>query len=97
MVPTRVGTYHIAVHAYTAFGPSKLEVTVGGKEVESYDVDLVFREQPEPARRTNIVRQAAERWEEVIGLGVSRLRLFGRILQPAGDLWDRVTRGRRCG
>ena len=29
MVPARAGTYHIAVHAFTAFGPSTLRVTVG--------------------------------------------------------------------
>lgn len=82
LVPTRVGTYHIAVHAYTAFGPSKLEVTVGGKEVESYDVDLVFVNSG-TGSQNEIVRQAAERWEEVIGLGVTDFDFSGDP-QPAG-------------
>ena len=66
LVPTRMGTYHIAVHAYTAFGPSTLEVTVGGKDVETYDVDLVFLDEG-TSSQNNIMRQAAERWEAVIG------------------------------
>lgn len=70
LVPTRVGTYHIAVHAYTAFGPSRLEVTVGGREVEPYDVDLVFVE-PGTSSQNQIVRQAAARWEAVIGRGAA--------------------------
>ena len=69
LVPTRRGVYHIAVHAYTAFGPSTLEVTVGGKEVESYDVELEFLSNGTSSQDA-IVRQAAERWEAVIGLGV---------------------------
>lgn len=68
LVPTRVGTYHVAVHAYTAFGPSTLEVTVGGKDVETYDVDLVFLEEGTNSQN-NIMREAAERWEAVIGQG----------------------------
>ena len=82
LVPTRVGTYHIAVHAYTAFGPSTLEVTVGGKDVETYDVDLVFVDEGTNTQNS-IVRQAAERWEAVIGQGVADFDYSGNP-QPAG-------------
>jgi len=80
LVPTRVGTYHIAVHAYTAFGPSRLEVTVGGKEVEPYDVDLVFLKNG-TSSQDRIIRQAAERWEAVLGRGADDLDYSG---SPAG-------------
>ena len=69
MVPTRKGTYHIAVHAYTAFGPSTLTVTVGGKPVAPYDIDLVFVDGGTTSQ-DNIIRQAAERWESVIARDV---------------------------
>ena len=82
LVPTRAGTYHVAVHAYTAFGPSTLEVTVGGKDVETYDVDLVFLEDGTNSQN-NIMRQAAERWEAVIGQGARDFDYSGNP-QPAG-------------
>ena len=81
LVPTRMGSYHIAVHAYTAFGPSTLEVTVGGKDVEPYDIDLVFLEEGTNSQN-NIMRQAAERWEAVIGQGVDD---FDYSLNPAPE------------
>ena len=68
MVPTRVGSYHIAVHAFSAFGPSRLTVTVGGKEVESFDIELVFLESGS-ASQNAIMRQAADRWESIIARG----------------------------
>ena len=83
MVPTRVGTYHVAVHAYTAFGPSTLEVTVGGKDVETYDVDLVFLEEGTNSQN-NIMREAAERWEAVIGQGAVDFDYSGNPA-PAGN------------
>ncbi len=83
MVPTRVGSYHIAVHAYTAFGPATLEVTVGGRDVEPYDVDLVFLEEG-TSSQNNIMRQAAERWEAVIGQGVADFD-YSQFPAPAGS------------
>ena len=68
MVPTRVGSYHVAVHAYTAFGPSTLTVTVGGKPVETFDIEVVFLDNGTPSQ-DNIVREAAKRWESVIARG----------------------------
>ena len=83
LVPTRVGAYHVAVHAYTAFGPSTLEVTVGGKDVEPYDVDLVFLEAGTNSQN-NIMMQAAERWEAVIGQGAADFDYSGNPA-PAGN------------
>ena len=82
LVPARRGVYHIAVHAYTAFGPSTLEVTVGGKEVERYDVDLVLLNSG-TGTQDDIVRRAAERWEAVIGLGAPDFD-FSAFPQDAG-------------
>ena len=82
LVPTRAGAYHVAVHAYTAFGPSTLEVTVGGKDVETYDVDLVFLEDGTNSQN-NIMRQAVERWEAVIGQGARDFD-YSENPQPAG-------------
>ncbi len=65
LVPTRVGTYHIAVHAYSAFGPSTLEVTVGGKPIEPFDLELRFLEGGSASQR-DVIREAADRWESVI-------------------------------
>lgn len=75
MVPTRVGTYHIAVHAFSAFGPSSLKVTVGGKPLEPYDIDLVFVAGGTESQN-NIIRQAAERWESVIARDVFERLIF---------------------
>ncbi len=98
LVPTRVGSYHIAVHAYTAFGPSELEVTVGGKEVEPYNVDLVFVKNG-TSSQDDIVRQAARRWEAAIGRGAADFDFSGNPAAagscgegspPANDVVDDV-------
>ena len=98
LVPTRVGTYHIAVHAYTAFGPSTLEVTVGGKEVEPYDVDLVFVKNG-TSSQDDVVRRAAGRWEEAIGRGAADFDFSGNPAAagscgpgspPANDVIDDI-------
>ena len=65
MVPARAGTYHIAVHAFTAFGPSTLTVTIGGEPVDPFDIELVFLDGGTSAQEA-VVRQAAQRWESVI-------------------------------
>ena len=69
MVPARAGTYHIAVHAFTAFGPSTLTVTAGGKPVDPFDIELVFLDGGTSAQE-GVVRQAADRWESVIARDV---------------------------
>ncbi len=69
MVPARAGTFHIAVHAFTAFGPSTLRVTVGEKPVDPFDIELVFLDGGTSAQR-DAVGQAARRWESVIARDV---------------------------
>ena len=68
MVPTRLGSYHVAVHAFTAFGPSTLTVTVGGKPVEPYDIELVFLDGG-TAAQDQVMRDAAMRWQSVLARG----------------------------
>ncbi len=68
MVPTRLGSYHIAVHAFTEFGPSTLTVTVGGKPLESFDIELVFLDGG-TAAQDQVMRDAARRWESIIARG----------------------------
>jgi len=69
MVPARAGTYHIAVHAFTAFGPSTLRVTVGDRPVDPFDIELVFLEGG-TSEQLDVIRQAARRWESVIARDV---------------------------
>lgn len=69
MVPARAGTYHIAVHAFTAFGPSTLKVTVGDKPVDPFDIELVFLGGG-TSEHHGVIRQAARRWESVIARDV---------------------------
>ena len=66
LVPTRVGTYHVGVLAFSAFGPSTLEATVGGKDVKEFDIELVFLDNGTTSQDA-IIEQAAKRWEAVIG------------------------------
>ena len=68
MVPTRLGSYHVAVHAFTAFGPSTLTVTVGGKPVEPYDIELVFLDGG-TAAQDQVMRDAAMKWQSVLARG----------------------------
>lgn len=76
MVPTREGSYHVAVHAFTAFGPSTLTVSVGGRPVESFDIEVVFLDHGTPSQ-DEIVRAAARRWESVIVRGAADVDLSG--------------------
>ena len=69
MMPTRVGTYHFAVHAFTPFGPSTLRVTVGGRPVEPFDIELVFLKSG-TEEQDEAVTDAAGRWESVIARDV---------------------------
>lgn len=67
MMPTRAGSYHVAVHAFGPFGPSTLKITAG-EAAESFDMDLVFVNRL-TASQENIVRAAAKQWESVIVRG----------------------------
>ncbi len=73
-LPTRTGSYHVAVHAYSTFGPVELKVSVGGIEVETFDIDLVFV-QHGTAEQDKVIRDAAARWESVIVKGVNDIDL----------------------
>ena len=84
MVPTRQGSYHVAVHAFTAFGPSTLTVTVGGRPVEDFDVEVVFLGHGTPSQ-DEIVRDAARRWESVIARGAAEVDFGGVNAVPANQ------------
>ncbi len=87
MVPTRQGSYHVAVHAFTAFGPSTLTVTVGGRPVEKFDIEVVFLDHGTPSQ-DEIVREAARRWESVIARGAADLDFSGQNGLPANDCFE---------
>lgn len=80
LVPTRKGVYHIAVRAFTGFGPSTLTVTVGGVEPASYDLELLFVRGGTTSQR-NIISQAADRWMSIIARDIN---LSLGILSPPG-------------
>lgn len=84
MVPTRVGTYHVGVLAFAAFGPSTLEITVGGRPVQAFDMELVFLNNGTTSQDA-IVGQAAERWESVMGREVSDYPFFTTNPFPANE------------
>ena len=72
--PARTGVYHVAVHAYSAFGPVDLKVSVGGLPVESFDIELIFLQNGSP-QQDEVIRTAARKWESVISQGVYDLDL----------------------
>ena len=74
MLPARPGSYHVAVHAYSAFRSLELKISVGGIEVEGYDIDVVFIEHGS-AEQDNIVLDAARKWESAIVQGVTDIDL----------------------
>ena len=85
LLPTRVGAYHIAVQSsLSAFGPATLTATVGGRFVEDFDLELVFLGNGTPSQH-NIVEQAAERWESVIGRDVANWVSFPWVPFPEDD------------
>ena len=77
MVPARAGRYHVAIHAFTPFGPSTLTASVGGKPVEAFDIDVVFLDHG-TASQDDIVREAARRWESVIARGAAESDFTGQ-------------------
>ena len=81
--PTRPGSYHVAVHAYSRFGPVELKVTVGGIPVDPFDIELVFLQHGSP-QQDEVVRDAAEKWESVIVQDVWDLDLAQNPI-PAGQ------------
>ena len=74
LLPARPGSYHVAVHAYSTFRSLELKISVGGIEVESYDIDVVFIEHG-TNEQDNVILQAAERWESAIVQGVTDIDL----------------------
>jgi len=87
MVPARVGTYHVGVLAFSAFGPSTLEATVGGRPVTAFDIELVFLNNGTTSQ-DDIVRQSAERWESVMGREVSDYPFFTQTPLPANQCFE---------
>lgn len=81
--PTRAGSYQVAVHAFTAFGPSKMSVTVGEEPLETYDIDVVFVSRGSSSQ-DEVVEEAAELWESVIVAGEPDIDGSSNPL-PAGD------------
>ncbi|MCY3548601.1 MAG: hypothetical protein OXH49_17130 [Gemmatimonadetes bacterium] len=69
LLPTRVGSYHVAIHAYSTFGPVELKVSVGGIPVDPFNIELVFVD-PGTDAQNRVFRDAAERWESVIARDV---------------------------
>lgn len=74
LLPARPGSYHVAVHAYSAFNSLELKVSVGGIEVESYDIEVVFIEHG-TNEQDNVILDAAKKWESVIVQGVDDIDL----------------------
>ena len=81
--PTRAGSYHIAVHAFSTIGPTTMTVSVGEEVIEPYDIDLVFVSNG-TSSQDQVVRDAAELWESIIAAGVSDLD-FSDEPEPAGE------------
>lgn len=80
MVPVRAGSYHVAVHAFSAFGPTTLTVAVGGRWVEPFDIDVRFVGAVSTSRE-NVIREAVKQWESVIARG-ARDYEFGNSAFP---------------
>ena len=75
LVPVRAGSYHVAVHAFSAFGPTTLTVKVVEDPIEPFDIDVRFAGSFSAARQ-DVIREAVKRWESVIARGAERVN-FG--------------------
>lgn len=83
LVPVRAGSYHVAVHAFSAFGPTTLTVDIVDTPTEPFDIDVrIFDDVGES--RENVIREAIGRWESVIAQGVDRVD-FGNSPFPGGE------------
>lgn len=80
--PMRAGRYHVAVHAFTGFGPTTMTISVGGEPLENYDIDLVFVSNG-TSSQDEIVEGAVELWESIIVAGVTDID-FSQNPVPAG-------------
>ena len=78
--PVREGTYHILVHAYSAFGGATLKVTAGEEPQDTFALELVIVDEV-TASQNGIITQVAERYESMIGLG----DFDGTVSAPADD------------
>ena len=81
--PTRAGVYHVAIHAFTDFGPTTMTITVGDEPLEDYDIDLVFVSNG-TSSQDKIVEEAVELWESVIVAGVGDIDFSGRQVPVGG-------------
>ena len=77
--PVREGTYHILVHAFSAFGNATLKVTTDVAPADEFDLELVMVNEG-TASQNGIITQVAERYESMIGLGE-----FDATLNVAAD------------
>ncbi len=68
IAPINDSTYHILLHAFTAFSGVSMTLTLGG-EVLPFNIELVFVDNGTQAQ-DDAVRQAAQRWESFITLDV---------------------------
>ena len=82
MVPTRAGTYNVAVHAFKAFPSTVLTVTTG-EPFESFDIDVVFTS-PLSASQRAVAREAIRLWESVIARGAEDVDFGADTLHAGG-------------
>lgn len=83
LVPVRAGSYHVAVHAFSPFGPTTLTVDIVDAPTEPFDIDVrIFGSIGES--RENVIREAIGRWESVIAQGVDRVD-FGNNPFPGDE------------
>ena len=90
LVPVRAGSYHVAVHAFSPFGPTTLTVTAVEDPIEPFDIEVRFAGSFSAARQ-DVIRDAVKRWESVIARGAERVNFgtqgfSGRDCVPDGPL-----------
>ena len=78
----KTGTYHILIHAFTAFSDVTLTVTTG-LPVQTFNIELNFLSGGSSAQR-DAFEAAAARWERIIPLDISDVS-FESEPQPPGS------------
>lgn len=81
--PTRAGSFQVAVHAFTAFGPTTMSVTIGDDPPEPFDIEVVFLSRGTDSQ-DEAVEDAAALWESVFAAGVGDIDLSENPV-PAND------------
>jgi CARDB/Leishmanolysin/Bacterial pre-peptidase C-terminal domain/Bacterial Ig-like domain len=79
------GSYHILLHAYSAFSGTTMTITLDG-EVLPYNIEVVFIDHGTP-RQDSAVTAAAERWMTLLPVDVPDLDFSGNPL-PANTCLD---------